>query len=33
MKCYIGDYGYDLDHTPYTLEDYIDDPDRTELMT
>eukprot|EP00375_Theileria_parva_P003668 XP_766353.1 adaptin-like protein [Theileria parva strain Muguga] len=29
----LGDYGYDLDHTPYTLEDYIDDPDRTELMT
>ncbi|XP_953947.1 adapter-related protein, putative [Theileria annulata] len=29
----LGDYGYDLEHTPYTLEDYIDDPDRTEDMT
>ncbi|UKK00625.2 hypothetical protein MACK_000699 [Theileria orientalis] len=29
----LGDYGCDLDHTPYTLEDYIDDPNRTDTMT
>ncbi|EKX73917.1 Adaptin N terminal region domain containing protein [Theileria equi strain WA] len=29
----LGEFGYDLDHTPYTLEDYINEAQRPDVVT